>query len=110
MGDYHSDIPPDILEKKYPLENWSQKAINEGQRKINGELTALVTTLAKLLEALKDAIEKTPVGSKIDLGAIKTDITKAIARSEKVAGYYPPGCTYGSGGGGEGSGGGGGDT
>lgn len=108
-------LPLDILQKEYPLEDFSQKAINEGQRIINGELTELGKTLAKILQALKDAIKKSPIGSEIDCCAIQNDITKAIAISERVAGYYPPGCYYNGSGGGQGTGGGstgggGGDT
>jgi len=107
-------LPLDVLEKEYPLEDFSQTAINEGQRIINGELTELGKTLAKTLQALKDAITKSSIGSQIDCCAIQNDITKAIAISNRVAGYYPPGCNYtppgGGGGGSTSGGGGGGDT
>lgn len=105
------NLPLDILEKEYPLEDFSQKAINEGQRIINGQLTELGKTLANTLQALKDAIKKSPIGSEIDCCAIQNDITKAIAISKRVAGYYPPGCSYNGSGGGQGTtGGSGGDT
>lgn len=109
------DLPVKILEKEYPLEDWSQKAINEGQRLINGELTELSKTFANTLQVLKDALKRSSIGREIDLGAIEHDITAAIERSEKVAGYYPPGCYYTGPGGGQGTsgggtGGGGGDT
>jgi hypothetical protein len=103
------DILLDIIQKKYPLEDFSQQAINRGQRSINGDLTELGKTLARTLQALKDAIKKSSIGSEIDCCAIQNDITKAIAISERVAGYYPPGCNYIPLGGGTG-GGGGGDT
>jgi hypothetical protein len=94
------------MEKMYKPEDFSQQAINRGQRRINGDLTELGKTLAKTLQALKDAIKKSSIGSEIDCCAIQNDITKAIAISEKVAGYYPPGCYYGGqGGSGEGGGG-----
>ena len=98
--------PYENEEPKYKLEDFSQKAINEGQQKINGELTELGKTLAYTLKALKEAIEGLPVGSQIKFGAaIGDDITKAINISEGVAGYYPPGCNYSPPGGGQGSGG-----
>jgi hypothetical protein len=109
-GDYSSpeNIPLSVLEKKYKPEDFSQLAINRGQRIINGELTELAKTFAKTLKALHDAIKGSSVGSQVNFGAIENDITTAIARSEKVAGYYPPGCNYSppGGGGGEGTGGG----
>ena len=107
------DLSVKTLEREYPLEDWSQKAINEGQRIINGELTELGKTLARTLQALKDAIKTSSIGHDIDCCAIQNDITKAIAISERVAGYYPPGCYYGGQGGtgdGSGTGGGGGGT
>ena len=111
--EYPPDIPLAVLEKKYKLEDFSQKAINEGQRIINGELTELSKTFADTLQVLKDAVKAISTGRQINLGTIERDITAAIERSKKVAGYYPPGCYYNGGGGtgGQGSGGqGGGDS
>jgi hypothetical protein len=112
MGDYPlSATSLSAIEKMYKPEDFSQQAINRGQRRINGDLTELGKTLAKTLQALKDAIKKSSIGSEIDCCAIQSDITKAIAISEKVAGYYPPGCYYGGQGGtGDGGGDGGGGT
>ena len=98
-------LPLEILQKEYPLEAFSQQAINEGQQIINGELTELAKTFAKTFQALKDAIKASSIGRDINLGPIEHDITEAIARSEKVAGYYPPGCYYSPPGGTQGTGG-----
>ena len=106
---YPSRLPLDILQEEFPLEAFSQQAINEGQQLINGELTELSKTFAKVLQTLKDAVKALSMGRQINLGTIEHDITEAIKRSEKVAGYYPPGCYYSEGGGQGGSGGSGGE-
>jgi hypothetical protein len=102
-----SELSLKVLQKEYPLEDFSQKAINEGQQLINGDLTELGKTLARTLQQLKDAIKESPIGSEIDCCAIQNNITTAIAISERVAGYYPPGCSYSPPGGGQGTTGGG---
>ena len=85
MGEYPlSGTSLSAIEKMYKPEDFSQQAINRGQRRINGDLTELGKTLAKTLQALKDAIKKSSIGSEIDCCAIQNDITKAIAISEKV--------------------------
>ena len=45
---------------EYKPENYSQGAINAGQRKINYALTLVDEKLIKALEALRDAIKALP--------------------------------------------------
>lgn len=87
----------DTGQKEYPLplEDYSQSAINRGQQYINYELTVVNERIAKALEAFKDAIKGSAVGSQIDLEAVEGAISEVKAANKKVAGWYPPGCSSG---------------
>jgi len=80
---------------EYEPEDFSQLAINRGQRMINYELTVVNAKLAKAIEKLKDAIEEAKLGE-IDFGPVK-DALKAVSKANsKVAGIIPPGCQGGA--------------
>jgi hypothetical protein len=69
---------------EYKPENYSQGAINAGQRKINYALTLVDEKLIKALEALRDAIKALP--------ATHNAISEVSGYSRQVAGIKPPGC------------------
>ena len=77
---------------EYAPNDFSQAAINSGQRKINYALTLVDEKLTNALVALKEVIEKLPQGNKLDLGKVNAAIKEAIAIREQVAGIKPPGC------------------
>ena len=88
----------------YPLEDFSQSAINRGQQYINYELTVVNRKIAEALDAFKEAIEESTGSSQPDLEA---RISAVRAANAKVAGWYPPGCKSGGSSTGEDTGGGG---
>ena len=79
-------------QREYDPEDFSQQAINRGQRQINFALTVVDEKLAKALQALKDAIARTPGLARIDLGVVDEAISDVYNTSNKVADIKPPGC------------------
>jgi hypothetical protein len=83
---------PGTTQMEYHPEDFSQSAINSGQRKINYALTLVDEKLAKALKALRDAIAALPAAHQIDLEEVNKAINDALETSRKVAGIKPPGC------------------
>ena len=77
---------------EYAPNDFSQSAINSGQRKINYALTVVDEKLAKALEALRDALVALPTTHNIDLVKVNAAIKDAVDTSKLVAGVKPPGC------------------
>lgn len=77
---------------EYQPEDYSQAAINSGQRKINYALTVIDEKLVKVIEALRDAIAALPTAHGIDLKNVNAAIKEARDLSQLVAGVKPPGC------------------
>jgi hypothetical protein len=77
---------------EYTPQDFSQAAINGGQRKINYALTVVDEKLVKALEALKDAIAALPTAHNIDLKNVNAAIKEVRDLSQLVAGIKPPGC------------------
>ena len=76
----------------YDPENYSQKAINRGQRRINYELVAAITTLA---DALDKMIEKSSPGDSNKFKEVSDLVAAAREIAEHVADIRPPGCESG---------------
>ena len=80
----------------HKLDDFSQRAINHGQRKINYELTVVDKKLAGVLEmlvkTLKEKLAAVPGFAQDDLDAVEGAITEFYEASKKVAGIIPPGC------------------
>ncbi len=77
---------------EYKPENYSQGAINAGQRKINYALTLVDEKLIKALEALRDALKALPATHNINLVEVNNAISEVSGYSRQVAGIKPPGC------------------
>jgi hypothetical protein len=77
---------------EYAPEDFSQAAINRGQRKINYALTVVDQKLVKALGLLRNAIAATPAGRDIDFDAVDEAIADALGTSRRVAEIKPPGC------------------
>ena len=77
---------------EYAPEDFSQSAINSGQRKINFALTVVNARLAKALETLRDAIAAVPAAHNIDLTEVNEAINEVYEYNQQVAGIKPPGC------------------
>lgn len=73
-------------------DDFSQLAINKGQRRINYELVVVDQKLAKALEALKCIIAGTPGFENVDFDEFEGAISDVYDTSRKVAGHVPPGC------------------
>ena len=82
-------------------EDFHQRAINSGQRKINYKLTVVDKKLIEALKSLRDAVEKlaNPTNPNNSTNAISADINAAsnlILHADdlrrKVAEVKPPGC------------------
>ena len=83
---------PGTTQMEYDPEDFSQSAINRGQRKINYALTMVNERLVKALEALRDTIAALPVAHNIDLTEVNEAISEADELNQQVAGIKPPGC------------------
>ncbi|HSE18091.1 MAG TPA: hypothetical protein VLB46_13635 [Pyrinomonadaceae bacterium] len=77
---------------EYTPQDFSQAAINNGQRQINYALTVVDMKLIKLIEALRDVIAGLPVTHNLDLAGLNDAITDVTRTSRKVADIKPPGC------------------
>ena len=82
----------DCTQREYDPQDFSQHAINRGQRQINFALTVVDEKLARALEALRDAIARTPGLVRIDLDVVDEAISDVYNTSRKVADIKPPGC------------------
>jgi hypothetical protein len=82
----------DVTQREYDPQDFSQQAINRGQRQINFALTVVDEKLAKALEALKDAIAGTPGFAGIDFDVVDEAVSDVYNTSNKVADIKPPGC------------------
>lgn len=82
---------PKYPTQQYDPEDFSQLAINRGQRKINYKLNYADETLAEAIQALRDVVEKTGVAS----GKF-SEVDKALAEAKTISGaipgIIPPGC------------------
>jgi hypothetical protein len=77
---------------EYNPNDFSQAAINSGQRKINYALTVVNEKLAKALEALCNALVALPPTHNIDLKDVNEALKEFHYLSQMVAGIKPPGC------------------
>ena len=80
---------------KYKPDDFSQKAINQGQRRINYELVEVGKKLADALEKFKKAIKKMPGGDKLDFREVDEAISDVYEVADAVADIRPPGCDAG---------------
>ncbi len=87
-----SDADEGYTHQKYDPEDFSQSAINEGQRIINYQLTEVAKKLSHVLARLSELLAKTPGINQGELVNIKKVIAEAIEISNTVADIYPPGC------------------
>jgi len=76
----------------YKPEDFSQSAINRGQRLINGELVLVDQKIAKAIEELKNVLATAL--SNVNFASVQAAIEEVKRDSEEVAGIIPPGCDY----------------
>lgn len=77
---------------EYNPQDFSQLAINNGQRKINYALTLVDKKLAAAIESLRDTIAALPAAHNMNLDDLNEAISDVYETSEKVASIKPPGC------------------
>ena len=73
-------------------EDFSQLAINRGQRKINYKLTVVDKKLIDALKALVAALAKLPNPPQAEITAASIAIKEAEDVNKIVAEHRPPGC------------------
>ena len=78
----------------YKPEDFSQSAINRGQRLINGELVLVDQKIAKAIEELKNVLASASGLAGVNFDAVQAAIDEVKKDSEEVAGIIPPGCDY----------------
>ncbi|HEU4508589.1 MAG TPA: hypothetical protein VFR78_10150 [Pyrinomonadaceae bacterium] len=78
--------------REYDPQDFSQQAINRGQRQINFALTVVDEKLARALEVLRDTLAKTPGLARINFDVVDEAISDVYNTSRKVADIKPPGC------------------
>lgn len=69
-----------------------QQAINDGQRKINGQLCRVDWMLVEVLRLLRVEMRKLPAANLLDFEKIDAILTRAYRTSGAVAEIRPPGC------------------
>jgi hypothetical protein len=79
-------------QQQYKPDDFSQQAINRGQRRINYELAAGGLKLAKAIEELKKAIQSSSGGNNIDFTEVDKVIAAVYEIANGVADIKPPGC------------------
>ena len=79
-------------QRKFKPEDFSQLAINRGQRQINYELTDAAQKLSEALRLLTEVLVKASCVKDGDLVKVNKVIAEAAAISRTVAGIDPPGC------------------
>jgi hypothetical protein len=77
---------------EYAPGDFSQSAINSGQRKINYALTLVDEKILKAIEELRDAVAALPATHNINLVKVNQALKYASDLSQMVAGIKPPGC------------------
>lgn len=87
-----SHTQPGTNHVEYAPEDFSQSAINRGQRQINYALTVVDQKLIRVLELMRDAIAASPGGRDIDFDAVDEAISDVYRTSRRVADIKPPGC------------------
>jgi len=78
----------------YPPEDFSQSAINRGQRLINGELVQVDQKIAKAIEELKNVLAGAKSLTGVNFESVQAAIDEVKKDSKEVAGIIPPGCDY----------------
>jgi hypothetical protein len=78
--------------RDYEPGDFSQPAINEGQRRINYELVEADKKLIEALKKVRDVLATLPGCRESDLAAITKAISEADEISDSVADIIPPGC------------------
>jgi len=84
--------PPYPPRKKFVLEDFSQQAINRGQQKINAYVVGVDKEIVKALREVCHVFAK--CCHEVDLRKLEEAIDKVSAATDKIAGEFPPGCTY----------------
>jgi len=82
----------DGTQPPYKPEDFSQQAINHGQRRINYRLATGGLELVKAIEAFQKAIVNSSGGKKIDFTEVDTAIAAVYKMANSVADIKPPGC------------------
>ena len=77
---------------EYTPQDFSQAAINNGQRQINYALTVVDMKLIKIIETLRDLIVELPVAHNLDVAGLNDAIADVTRTSRRVADIKPPGC------------------
>src|SRR3712207_1451922 len=87
-----SPAQPGATQTEYAPEDFSQSAINRGQRRINFALTVVDEKVARALQLMRNAIAATPAGRDIDFDAVDEAIADVYQTSRRFADIKPPGC------------------
>lgn len=86
---YEGDTQTSGTRDEYDPEDFSQLAINRGQRRINYELVVVTLRLADAFEKL---VEKLSAGDKAKFKEVGNLIEGARQTAKAVADIKPPGC------------------
>jgi hypothetical protein len=80
------------LQQLFSLEDFSQRAINNGQQKINYEFTVAGKKLSEALRLLTAVLVAKGCCTEQDLTDVNDAIAEASRISNTVADIFPPGC------------------
>ena len=78
-------------QRQYQPDDFSQQAINRGQRRINYELASGGLKLVKAIEEFKKAIVNSS-GNNVDFSEVDKALAAVYETANGVADIKPPGC------------------
>lgn len=95
-GDSKIEAEPDADYKppKYELEDFSQSAINRGQREINKLVQTADEKIVDAFNEVRNLIAVLNSHGHVDLKKLDDAIGKVAKATHDIAGPYPPGCGY----------------
>ena len=86
------EVPPLTIQQQFTLEDFSQRAINNGQQRINYEFTVAGKELSEALALLTDLLVAKGLCTEADLVNVNQAIAEATTVVNTVADIFPPGC------------------
>ncbi len=89
-----AETDADYKPPKYKLEDFSQSAINRGQREINKLVQTADEKIVDAFNEVKNLIALLNSNSHVDLQTLDDAIGKVAKATHDIAGPYPPGCGY----------------
>jgi hypothetical protein len=87
-----AETGPDYPHREYKAEDFSQSAINRGQRHINYYISKTGEEVVSAFKEVRNLIAVLSAHGHVDLHALDAAIDRVEQATKKIAGPFPPGC------------------